>query len=91
MDEENKISSDELKQQLPDNINIGGEFINQGNVEVDGEQLPQTHTPEQFNQEYQSLCQKMGYIHQISPAFAPTNHGTFEIRLDIGIAPLKQG
>ena len=59
------------------------------------QQLPkveETSTPEQFQEEYESLCKRTGFRLVAVPQWVPTNHGTFELTLQhvVGEMPHKQ-
>lgn len=48
---------------------------------------------EDFAKEYQALCEKMGFRIVVSPAWANTNHGSFEMVLQysVGQLPKQEG
>ena len=44
--------------------------------------------PEDFAKAYQELCDKMGYRIVVSPSWASTNHGSFEMVLQYTVNKL---
>ena len=49
-----------------------------------------TYTLEEYINEYNSLCKKMGYRISAEPKFVPTNHGTFELSFDLKVAKFQE-
>ncbi len=47
-------------------------------------------TPQEFATAYQELCTKMGYRIVVSPSWASTNHGSFELVLQYTVGQLPQ-
>ncbi len=47
-------------------------------------------TPQQFFNLYTALCEKYGYRLTVTPVWNATNHGTFELSLNIGVEPLPK-
>lgn len=43
-----------------------------------------------FGEEYKALTEKYGFEFIPVPQFAPTNHGTFEIGVQLGIRPIEK-
>lgn len=46
--------------------------------------------PEKFAEKYQAFCQEEGGVIVGRPRFAATNHGTFELVVDLVPVPLKK-
>jgi hypothetical protein len=48
------------------------------------------YTAKEFAASYQKLCEEYGFRIVVSPAFASTNHGTFEVVLQYTIGELPK-
>ena len=49
-----------------------------------------SYKPQDFVEEYKVLCEKMGYQIVVNPAFAATNHGSFEIILQTSVGKMPK-
>lgn len=47
-------------------------------------------TPQEFAEKYAKLCEEMGYKVVCSPAWAVTNHGSFELVLQYSIGKIPK-
>jgi hypothetical protein len=48
------------------------------------------YTAEDFAREYNALVDRMGYRINVNPAFAATNHGSFEVVMQYAIGKLPK-
>jgi len=47
-------------------------------------------TAQEFAKEYQKLCEEMGYRVVVTPVWASTNHGSFEMSLQTSVGELPK-
>lgn len=53
-------------------------------------ETPKIYSELEFATAYEELVEEMGYQIVPNPVFAPTNHGTFEIALEIVVKKLNK-